>query len=238
MPAVAIFVSNPALISLRSSSFNHPTQFPAVHVSPSATSSAGDQKMLAAAAASSGCCVESSYQIIQDEKFYDRLLSKETSPAFPSFRVYYGGASGAVPFLWESQPGTPKHPMASGYSTAAGAALPPLTPPPSHSTVSSKKKNKKKAAGGRSKRSLISAVLPKLLHRKLPPPVFSSVSSSSSSFSSANSVGDNDVETGGGSSPTSTLCFGERRAGGRGWLGCYSRLLSIAGHGFGRRTPA
>ncbi|XP_059654834.1 uncharacterized protein LOC132301611 [Cornus florida] len=42
----------------------------------------------------------------------------------PSFRVYYG-VSGAVPFMWESQPGTPKH-------TSCDTSLPPLTPPPSY----------------------------------------------------------------------------------------------------------
>ncbi|KAA8533995.1 hypothetical protein F0562_031512 [Nyssa sinensis] len=44
-------------------------------------------------------------QIKQDDKFFSRLLSKESSKSESSFRVlYYGGASGAVPFTWESQP--------------------------------------------------------------------------------------------------------------------------------------
>ena len=54
-----------------------------------------------------------------------RLLSKENSVANPSFRVYYGGNSGAIPFMWESQPGTPKH-------TFSEASIPPLAPPPSY----------------------------------------------------------------------------------------------------------
>ncbi|KAJ8484606.1 hypothetical protein OPV22_017091 [Ensete ventricosum] len=64
-------------------------------------------------------------QMKQDGKVYSRLLSKESSMANSSFRVYHGVASGAVPFLWESQPGTPKH-------TISVADLPPLTPPPSY----------------------------------------------------------------------------------------------------------
>ncbi|CAI9302588.1 unnamed protein product [Lactuca saligna] len=44
-----------------------------------------------------------------------------------SFRVlYYGDASaGSVPFMWESHPGTPKHPTTDDQSS-----LPPLAPPP------------------------------------------------------------------------------------------------------------
>ncbi|KAF8392435.1 hypothetical protein HHK36_022777 [Tetracentron sinense] len=44
-------------------------------------------------------------QIKQDDKFFSRLISKESTKANSSFRVYYGDASGAVPFMWESQPG-------------------------------------------------------------------------------------------------------------------------------------
>ncbi|KAJ8753793.1 hypothetical protein K2173_000047 [Erythroxylum novogranatense] len=61
----------------------------------------------------------------EDDKFFSRTLSKETSIANPSFRVYYDGVSVAVPFVWESQPGTPK------YSKFCEKTLPPLTPPPS-----------------------------------------------------------------------------------------------------------
>lgn len=44
-----------------------------------------------------------------------------------SFRVlYYGNASaGSIPFMWESQPGTPKH-------ANTESSLPPLTPPPAY----------------------------------------------------------------------------------------------------------
>lgn len=62
----------------------------------------------------------------QDNKCVSRLISKETSIVNSSCRVYYGEAA-AVPFEWESQPGTPKH-------TLSETTLPPLTPPPSYST--------------------------------------------------------------------------------------------------------
>ncbi|CAL5351599.1 unnamed protein product [Camellia sinensis] len=69
---------------------------------------------------------QKSLQIKQDDKFFSRLESKErSSMGSPSFRVYYGGVSVAVPFLWESQPGTPKNPLCD-------TSLPPLTPPPSY----------------------------------------------------------------------------------------------------------
>ncbi|KMT18893.1 hypothetical protein BVRB_2g029940 [Beta vulgaris subsp. vulgaris] len=45
-----------------------------------------------------------------------------------SFRVYYGETGAAVPFMWESQPGTPKHPIFDKNDNI----LPPLTPPPSY----------------------------------------------------------------------------------------------------------
>ncbi|KAI3788710.1 hypothetical protein L2E82_01483 [Cichorium intybus] len=64
-------------------------------------------------------------KIKQDDKFFTRLLSKESSVANPSFRVYYGNISGAVPFTWEIQPGTPKHKFSDN-------SIPPLTPPPSY----------------------------------------------------------------------------------------------------------
>ncbi|TVU17387.1 hypothetical protein EJB05_33420, partial [Eragrostis curvula] len=73
-----------------------------------------------------------------------KMLSKEAAAqlAVPSFRVYYSVASaGAVPFLWESQPGTPKN------DSPSAAALPPLTPPPSYYTSGG---GKGAGAGGRS----------------------------------------------------------------------------------------
>ncbi|KAK3140626.1 hypothetical protein QOZ80_5AG0403490 [Eleusine coracana subsp. coracana] len=76
-------------------------------------------------------------------KLHAKLLSKEAAAqlAVPSFRVYYSVASaGAVPFLWESQPGTPKN-----DSSSAAALTPPLTPPPSYYAAAA---NKAAAGGG------------------------------------------------------------------------------------------
>ncbi|GAA0165213.1 hypothetical protein LIER_20672 [Lithospermum erythrorhizon] len=74
-------------------------------------------------------------QIKQEDKTFARLLSKEQNLESinhqrreSSFRVmYYGGATGSIPFRWESRPGTPKHALFSDT-----CSLPPLTPPPSY----------------------------------------------------------------------------------------------------------
>lgn len=50
-----------------------------------------------------------------------------------SFRVYYGETGAAVPFMWESQPGTPKHPI---FNKSNDNIVPPLTPPPSYNSSS------------------------------------------------------------------------------------------------------
>ncbi|KAM7265891.1 hypothetical protein ACFE04_003574 [Oxalis oulophora] len=71
---------------------------------------------------------QKSLQIKQDNKFFARLLSKEKSP---SFRFYHGGISSSVPFIWESQPGTPKYKF---NIIDSSSLLPPLTPPPSYFT--------------------------------------------------------------------------------------------------------
>ncbi|CAA7026373.1 unnamed protein product [Microthlaspi erraticum] len=67
---------------------------------------------------------------------------------------YYGGSSAAVPFKWESQPGTPsrlfKRSSASGFDSDSDFSSPvsaPLTPPPSYfnaSPSSTKSVNPKK----------------------------------------------------------------------------------------------
>ncbi|PUZ54186.1 hypothetical protein GQ55_5G109900 [Panicum hallii var. hallii] len=69
---------------------------------------------------------QSPLHIRQDGKFYERLLTKESSAANLSFR-YYWAEPGAVPFVWESQPGTPKD-----VARMAAGALPAITPPPSY----------------------------------------------------------------------------------------------------------
>ncbi|XWS08343.1 hypothetical protein CRYUN_Cryun41cG0071500 [Craigia yunnanensis] len=186
-------------------------------------------------------------QIKQDDKFFSRLMSKETSMANSSCRVYYGGPSGAVPFMWELQPGTPKHP-------SCDTTLPPLTPPPSyHSSFKSKSMQKKSM-----KQTLLSSIFPRLIstprkNHASPSSSRSSISSSSSlsswsslhgscsSSPSANSMNrkfqrrsyfscsrspvhncmDDDDEEGLGS-PTSTLCFGVKRRNLNGFRGCQS----------------
>ncbi|KAE8790177.1 hypothetical protein D1007_35509 [Hordeum vulgare] len=69
---------------------------------------------------------QSPLRIKQGGKFYERLLTKESSAANPSFR-YYGAEPGSVPFVWESEPGTPRD-----ASRMVGGALPAITPPPSY----------------------------------------------------------------------------------------------------------
>ncbi|KAG6531066.1 hypothetical protein ZIOFF_004836 [Zingiber officinale] len=68
---------------------------------------------------------------------------KDTSSSFPppcpSFPVDYGVSPCAVPFSWESQPGTPRH----THSTRTGLH-PLLTPPPSYYNTNSSRSSKKK----------------------------------------------------------------------------------------------
>ncbi|CAO2185818.1 unnamed protein product [Urochloa humidicola] len=131
-------------------------------------------------------------------KVFSKLFSRESSAAAPSFRVYYGVASaGSVPFLWESQPGTPKN------DAVSTATLPPLTPPPSYYTARQHNKSAAAAASGSGScgkkhsnkhhyASIFSAILPKLiLHRRCRSSSSASScssSSSSSAFSSASSL--------------------------------------------------
>lgn len=167
---------------------------------------------------------KSALQIKQDDKFFSKLLSKESSVTNQSFRVAV-----AVPFVWESQPGTPKY-------TFSEETLPPLTPPPSyHSNTTNN--NAFKRQEKRSRSNLLLALLSKLNLKKSKTTLSSSSSpsslsssypsqSSSSDSSKVFSVssrlgrrrflsygssfdfrGDNEEEDGAGS-PTSTLCFG------------------------------
>ncbi|KAI4306528.1 hypothetical protein L6164_029798 [Bauhinia variegata] len=118
---------------------------------------------------------EKSFRIKQDDRFFSRLMSKETSMANASSRVmYYGESSVAVPFVWESQPGTPKHPLSE-------TSLPPLTPPPSYYSNS-----KSRTKSSNSKSNLLSAILPLFsCSRKAHVSPSSSRSSSSSSSTSS-----------------------------------------------------
>ncbi|KAJ6913375.1 hypothetical protein NC651_015785 [Populus alba x Populus x berolinensis] len=182
--------------------------------------------------------VQKALQIKQDDKFFCRLLSRESSMANPSFRVYYGGVSVGVPFVWESQPGTPKY-------TFCEKTLPPLTPPPSYYTNSDKKTIKK-----HSRSSLLQLLFSRNNLKKnnvstsatnlSPTPSSASWSSLNSSslltprkyhgrsrYSSRGSSFDSrvfeDVEESHMGSPTSTLCFGisRRNASTGGLRGCY-----------------
>lgn len=97
--------------------------------------------------------IDKSFRIKQDDKFFLRLKSKEaSSSANTSSRVmYYGETSIAIPFVWEAQPGTPKHPLSE-------TSLPPLTPPPSYY---SKKSNTNKKRN--SKINIFSCILSRLV---------------------------------------------------------------------------
>ncbi|KAL6138976.1 hypothetical protein ACLB2K_064254 [Fragaria x ananassa] len=161
----------------------------------------------------------------EDAKFFSRVLSKESSMANQSFRVYYGGLPANVPFMWESQPGTPKHKFSE-------ETLPPLTPPPSYFSNNPNKKPFKKHSGSNLLRILFLKIsLKKKQYFPQSPSSTSSTSSSSllsksdlsvrvpmntcwrrfsSPSSSFDSRGDYQVE-GVVGSPTSTLCFGIRR---------------------------
>jgi hypothetical protein len=77
----------------------------------------------------------------KDDSFGAKIAEAPTrersSLANASFRVYYSLRAGAVPFLWESAPGTPKNtaavsPAGTVSSGTAGEAevLPPISPPP------------------------------------------------------------------------------------------------------------
>jgi len=121
-------------------------------------------------------------------KLYSKMLSKEAAATLavpvPSFRVYYGIASaGSVPFLWESQPGTPK-------SSPSAAALPPLTPPPSYYAAGGKGGRKGASASGSGRRwpGGVMALLRRPGRRTSPCSSSLSWSSSSSTASSMSPV--------------------------------------------------
>lgn len=128
----------------------------------------------------------------EGSKLYSRMMSKEAAAAapplaVPSFRVYYGVASaGSVPFLWESQPGTPK-------SSPSTAVLPPLTPPPSYYASAGKKGGGGGASSGSRRsgwsaggaRGVLGAMFRRPWRRTSP---CSTSSSSSWSYSSPSSV--------------------------------------------------
>ncbi|KAK7305959.1 hypothetical protein VNO77_43872 [Canavalia gladiata] len=120
---------------------------------------------------------EMSFRITKDDRFYSRLMAKEISTPNSSSRIfYYGETSVAVPFMWEAQPGTPKHPLSE-------SSLPPLTPPPSYFSTSKSHNAKRR----NSKPKIFSTILPRFASSKkshVSPSSSWSPSSSSSSSSS------------------------------------------------------
>ncbi|PON66182.1 hypothetical protein TorRG33x02_268750 [Trema orientale] len=102
----------------------------------------------------------------KDYKFFSKRLIKRDLPISNLSSMeehYHGGSSVSVPFMWESQPGTPKVKLRE-------TPLPPLTPPPSYcyspiATPSSttRKKTSKPNSTSRKKTSK-----PSLLHNIFP----------------------------------------------------------------------
>ncbi|PPR84080.1 hypothetical protein GOBAR_AA36634 [Gossypium barbadense] len=178
-------------------------------------------------------------QIKLDDKFFCRLMSKETSMSNSSSMVYYGSASGAIPFMWESHPGTPKHP-------SPHTSLPPLTPPPSyHSSLNSKSQPVPKK---NSKSTLFSSIVRKLISdRSKDKPCFSftiklshrlrGYFSCSCSISPVHNCMDDDDHAGERlRSTASTLCFGIKPRtlneirGGRSMIKMKKALLSFVSY--------
>lgn len=141
--------------------------------------------------------------IKQDDKFFSRLLSKETSAkgggvGESSFRYYYcGGSSGSIPFVWESQPGTPKHKFSD-------ISLPPLTPPPSYQTNAPLPKQSKSS-------NFFFSIFPKIIPTTKVITTSPSVSSMNYNSNRRNYRSRSEIDQIQiPSSPTSTLCFGSR----------------------------
>ncbi|KAD0215468.1 hypothetical protein R6Q59_026790 [Mikania micrantha] len=160
----------------------------------------------------------------EDSRFdvHSRRLSNEMSVHFCSTEVYYGGAPVAVPFKWESQPGTPRVRFHE-------KPLPPLTPPPSFLFNPPRTPNSKSMS--KPKGGILHAVIPRLITftgKNHNSPVSSTSSESSSLFSnssysdssSSHYTPNNNRRNQRKSfehqdwfgSPVSTLCFCIRRA--------------------------
>lgn len=123
---------------------------------------------------------QKSFRIKQDDKFFSRLLSKETSVDNSSFRVDHGGVTVTVPFMWESQPGTPKYSLSE-------STLPPLTPPPSYYSSSNKKPINKLYSRSNLLHFLFSRIKPKKTNNAVSTSSALSHTPSSASWSSLNS---------------------------------------------------
>ncbi|GMJ14851.1 hypothetical protein HRI_005154300 [Hibiscus trionum] len=121
---------------------------------------------------------QKSIGIKQHDDFFPRRSSRVVSIINLSSEDCDDGATAAVPFNWESEPGTPK------VKCRKIPRLPPLTPPPSYFYSTPKTTVK-----DHSKPKLLGSILPKRLRRKPrvqhSPASYSSSSSASSSRSSS-----------------------------------------------------
>ncbi|KAL1290112.1 hypothetical protein AAHE18_20G105900 [Arachis hypogaea] len=126
---------------------------------------------------------EKSFRIKHDERFFSKLMAKEEGSSSRIF--YYGEKSVAsVPFTWEAQPGTPKHPLSDS------SLLPPLTPPPSfysNNTPTSGKKKRRSYYSSKRVNDVISTIWLRLSSSKKAHHVSPSSSWSPSSSSSLSS---------------------------------------------------
>ncbi|KAF3790334.1 hypothetical protein EJ110_NYTH09260 [Nymphaea thermarum] len=171
-----------------------------------------------------------SLYISKDDKFFNRLLSKETSNANTSCRVYYGVAAGEVPFQWETRPGTPKRPAPTDH-------IPPLTPPPSFLSPRPQRKQPKSPID----------VFPKFTAWRKKSPIRRATSSlhgrcrlySSTSSSSSSAGCEEELEHAAGS-PTSPFRFGQLRKDYSDPQGCLPMLAvkNVARRGSRPSVPA
>ncbi|XP_010475444.1 PREDICTED: putative protein TPRXL [Camelina sativa] len=111
---------------------------------------------------------------------------------------YYGGSSAAIPFNWESQPGTPrrffKRSSLSGFDSDSDFNSPvsgPLTPPPSYFYTSPS--STKTPVNPKKTNTLFGSLLPK--NRSSPSSPASSFTSSSSTRSHSSSVTSSPLRT-------------------------------------------
>ncbi|RDY07013.1 hypothetical protein CR513_08928, partial [Mucuna pruriens] len=150
-----------------------------------------------------------SFRITKEDRFFSRLMAKESTTPNSSSRIfYYGEKSVAVPFTWEAQPGTPKHPLSE-------TSLPPLTPPPSYFSTSKSHTAKR---GNTKSNNVLLSILPRLIvgSRKSRHVLQSSSWSPSSSSSSSSSSCSFAYYS---SSPSFSRPF--KYKGSNGFRGCY-----------------
>ncbi|CAN6463273.1 unnamed protein product [Victoria cruziana] len=178
-----------------------------------------------------------SLYIDKDDKFFNRLLSKEASNANTSCRVYYGVAAGEVPFQWETRPGTPKRPAPTDH-------IPPLTPPPSFLSAPLRKQPN-------SPINISKIVFPKFTAWRKKSPIRRATSGhrgrsrlySSTSSSSSSAGCEEELEHAAGS-PTSSFRFGHLRRNYSDPHGCLPMLAvknvfwQVTGRGSGASVSA